>query len=120
MEDKTFFKIMFILSILVIIFNITDLITTYIALKIPGTYETNPSMAWLIMKLGVWAYIIKLCITYIVLQVKYCPYYHILKFIMNGATGNVRIRCITLFIAAYSFLIIYLASISINNLMIII
>jgi len=49
--NKIIFRILFLLSVIVIIGNYLDAITTYFALKKDGTYETNKAMDYVIKKL---------------------------------------------------------------------
>lgn len=67
-----------ILSILGIITNLSDLITTYIALKNTNSFEYNKFLRFLFNKLGDWTYLIKLIFgTWIFLPLKYCPAYYV-------------------------------------------
>lgn len=119
-NKELIFKIILILTIVLILANLFDAITTYFALQKEGLHEGRAVMKFLLEKLGFWAYIIKISASYFFLPFRYCPMHYPINNAFKSKHPSTRIFTITLVIGLYLFLIWYFLRIGLENLMFII
>lgn len=111
---EKFNKSLWAISIIGIIANLFDLITTYLALKIPTVYEANPFMA-ILFSYPLIGYPFKLIVgTWIFLPIKY-TFYHlmVLKLRNNPLWSNINL---ILLLIAWSIGIYYFFKVGFINL----
>jgi hypothetical protein len=114
-KDKVYPKVLFYLSIILIIANLLDALTTYLALPLAHTYEANPSMAWLLNNFGLFGYVIKLLFTYLVLQVKYCPLYYTFNFMIRKSSEMIKDIGFFIYVLFYLFMTYLFLKVSLEN-----
>ena len=95
------------LSILGIIFNITDTLTTYISVELLNKLEANPVMAFLI-QMGIYGYLTRLIVgIYVFLPTRY-TFFHLMKYLASkNKYSNILIASIYTVWAILSFLFLY-------------
>ena len=83
MEDKTYFKAMLVIAIILSIANILDALTTFVGLHLPYVYETNGYFNAFLIYFGNWAYIVKILLVTLILPIPYLPIYYLIKNIIK-------------------------------------
>lgn len=118
LNHDSIFKFLFLLSIIVLIGNYLDAITTYYAIKYGNAREENYSMRYIIKNFG-WGvfFIIKFVVaTYFFLPVKYCLMNYPIKYLKRKIRITTKIVIIVIVILVYLYLSFKFWSVFFNNL----
>jgi len=100
------FWLFLFLSIIVVLGSIFDAVTTYFALKIQGTYESNPLMRYIINDWGWFAFfaVKVLLYPYLVLPLKFCPMYYLINFGVKNKVQIIGMLIMFVVLTVYLFL----------------
>ena len=116
--DKVILKILFLLSVIVLIGNYLDAITTYFALQKDKNHETNNAMDYAIENFG-WVsfFVIKfVLVSWFLLPLKYCVMYIPVTYLKKNINFQIKIFIIAVIAIAYLYLGYNFWAVSINNL----
>lgn len=116
--DKTILKIIVLLSVIVLIGNYLDAITTYFALQKDKNYETNKAMNYVIKNFG-WTifFIIKFgIVSWFFLPLKYCFMNTPIKFLKQKINFQIKILIIAIVGISYLYMGYNFWVVSISNL----